>query len=244
MFPDSLFAAPRGSFGSPVLPPTVDPDASPTISVTIACQWLPYIRGALQQLLLQSTWDTDASGLELVQARVFNLIDLFQECDESVLPFSCPGDLTVSSSPYGSWAIGCSGHYSGGIGYDSDVAMCGSSWYNGVDITITLPNAINLSNVSMVYSIHPEAVETGSGLDLVFVQDLTSTPAFIGTPLVGPLPSVTFGTYNSGPSSTPVNKIRLFAASGASVTGGFVPTGAAQIGPTVRLTGTAALPPC
>lgn len=43
------------------------------------------------QLLLQSTWKTDdPATLLLAQNRVSNLIDLFQECGESVLPIACP----------------------------------------------------------------------------------------------------------------------------------------------------------
>lgn len=96
MFPDEEFAPSVGSFPSPVAPPTVDPDASPGKTVTIACQWLPFVRGALQQLLLQATWDTDAAGLALVQGRVFNLIDLFQECSSNEYPFACPADFTYA----------------------------------------------------------------------------------------------------------------------------------------------------
>lgn len=102
MYPDVDYASSRGSFERPVVPPTSDPTDSPTISVPINCQWLPYIRGALQQLLLQATWSTDSAGLLLAQERVFKLIDLFQECSPAVLPFACPYDFSVGD---GGWSI-------------------------------------------------------------------------------------------------------------------------------------------
>lgn len=94
MWPDEPFAEGRGSFLRPVLPPPFDPDATPVQTVHINCSWLPYIRGALQQLLLQATWDTDDPAvLQLAQSRAFNLINLFSECDSLTLPYSCDFDI-------------------------------------------------------------------------------------------------------------------------------------------------------
>lgn len=84
MFPNSVFNHPVGSFQSPVRPPTHDPNTEPAATVRISCEWLLYIRGALTQLLLESTWDTDAAGVDLVQQRVFNLL--------SMLSGTAPGD--------------------------------------------------------------------------------------------------------------------------------------------------------
>lgn len=78
MFQPSPFAVPVGSFQIPVEPPTVDADAAPLVYVGLNCEWMPYITGALTQLLLQSTWEVDTpEALQLVQDRVFNLINLF-----------------------------------------------------------------------------------------------------------------------------------------------------------------------
>jgi len=99
VFPDAPWAPARGSFQSPVPVPLVDPDTSPTTTVTLSCAWLPYVRGALQQLLLQATWNTDnPSVLLLAQQRAFNLIDLFQECPGGSVPFSCPFDFSRSGA--------------------------------------------------------------------------------------------------------------------------------------------------
>lgn len=96
MFPDESYADATGSFKRPVAPPIVDPDSEPTQEITISCAWLPYVRGALQQLLLQSTWNTsDPAVLALIQGRVWNLIDLFQECEETPAPFVCVSDFSV-----------------------------------------------------------------------------------------------------------------------------------------------------
>lgn len=104
MWPDEPYAPDRGSFRRPVVPPIGDPDASPGLTVTVACEWLPFIRGALQQLLLQATWDTASSStLLLTQKRAFNLISMFQECGSPVL-ISCPFDFTVPGGGDDGWA--------------------------------------------------------------------------------------------------------------------------------------------
>ena len=98
MFPDEGYAPAVPSFPSPILPPISDPGASPTKTVAINCSWLPYIRGALLQLVLQSTWRTsDPDALTLAQMRAMTLISLFDECSELVLPFSCDFDIESSA---------------------------------------------------------------------------------------------------------------------------------------------------
>jgi hypothetical protein len=102
MWQDSEYAPPRGSFERPVPPPAVDPGSAPTQTVILSCAWLPYVRGALQQLLLQATWATsDPAILLLTQERVFNLLDLFQECATPDVPFACPYDFALSDQTWG-----------------------------------------------------------------------------------------------------------------------------------------------
>lgn len=118
MFPDQEYAPARGSFQHPVLPPSTDPRDSPTKSVEINCQWLPYIRGALQQLVLQATWVPTDVGFTDIQMRAMTLISLFDECDESILPIACPYDWESALSELG-WTVfcdvphGCIGVFSG-----------------------------------------------------------------------------------------------------------------------------------
>ena len=81
---DEPFAQPKPSFNQPVVPPTVEPDSTPTIQACFSLAWLPYVLGALSQLQLQSTWDTaSAEDTLLAQNRATDLIDLFANptCD-------------------------------------------------------------------------------------------------------------------------------------------------------------------
>src|SRR5690348_11766265 len=57
MYPPGGFPAPVGSFVEPVKSPGVDPASGDLVYIGVNCAWLPYIAGALTQLLLQSTWD-------------------------------------------------------------------------------------------------------------------------------------------------------------------------------------------
>jgi len=84
MFPNSEFAHPAPSFTVPMTPPGVDPRDAPQTTVTINCAWLKYIRGALTQLLLQSSWDVAGDDLGVVQSQVWRLISLFGEVDCNV----------------------------------------------------------------------------------------------------------------------------------------------------------------
>jgi hypothetical protein len=96
VWPDQPYAAARGSFERPVPLPLTEPTDSPKLTVQVNCSWLPYIRGALQQLLLQATWSTDdPAALLLAQQRVFNLIDLFGECSGGGFAFACPYDFAL-----------------------------------------------------------------------------------------------------------------------------------------------------
>src|SRR5947208_803476 len=75
MFPDSPFAVPRGSYQRPVPLVLVDPCSEPTVTVKINREWIPYMLGALKQLVLQATWDTnDPDALWLVQQRAMLLL--------------------------------------------------------------------------------------------------------------------------------------------------------------------------
>jgi len=100
VFPDSPYAGATGTFKRPVLPPGVDPTATPSKTVTFSCNWLPYIRGALQQLLLQSTWQySSQAALDLVQAQAATLISMFDECSGGS-GYACSWDFTLSPGPW------------------------------------------------------------------------------------------------------------------------------------------------
>src|ERR1700687_1528065 len=77
MFPNGPYFHPVGSFTVPMVPPGIDPLAEPLTTVNINCTWLPYIRGALTQLLLQSTWTVSGDDLGVIQSQVWRLINAF-----------------------------------------------------------------------------------------------------------------------------------------------------------------------
>jgi len=213
MWLDQPYAQGRGSFLRPVVPPQVDPDASPTITVTLSCQWLPYVRGALKQLLLQATWQGTPADILLAQQRAFNLIDLFQECSSSVIPFACVGHLNTNSNPFGTFSIGCVGQYVPFIGYDATCGACGGSNYVGVDVRIDLGAAYDIDQVSFGYDMNRDLSNYPAGYYAVFAQALPGG-SFIGTPLyTGGVVDGSGQSYDSGIVS-PINTqiVRLFAA--------------------------------
>jgi len=78
MWPDSQFAVPVGSFSSPVPVVQNDPTQGPFFYVAVNQAWMPYIQGALLQLTLQTTWDTnDPAILNLVQQQAMALMNQF-----------------------------------------------------------------------------------------------------------------------------------------------------------------------
>jgi hypothetical protein len=78
MIPFNGYPRPYGSFSEPVAIPATEPDAGSQVCVQFGRNWLPYVLGALQQLLLQSTWIyTTKTELLEVQGSVFNLIAMF-----------------------------------------------------------------------------------------------------------------------------------------------------------------------
>jgi hypothetical protein len=138
------------------------------------------------QLLLQATWDVpDTASLLLVQERAFNLIDLFQECASSSLPFSCPYDFSASD---GGWTA---------LADDSSltpapqaVYVPGSFWQNNVQIQSgtgfqlercriekSYSPGVNVSSVVMTYDL-----VKGSTLNPGLSNDLA---CFSGGTLVG-----------------------------------------------------------
>jgi hypothetical protein len=69
--------AQQGSFVSQVTPPAADPNVEPLVCVSFAAEWLPYVVGALQQLMQPTSWaTTDPAVLSLAQERSTDLIAL------------------------------------------------------------------------------------------------------------------------------------------------------------------------
>lgn len=224
MWPDSEYAAPRGSFEIPVAPPSGDPAAAPSKTVIVACEWLPYIRGALMQLLLQATWS--GPGSDLAQQRAFNLIDLFSECPASVIPFSCPYDwaFTDPQGWYATTALGplgyspaFVGHFDGaGLGWtqtDTNDCPASTTMLSGIIIDHDyLPN-IAVTSVSFEYDL---VLGTHNDCGTPFptgVQLYNSMGSLIGNQSVGfctatPGHNTFVATFPGGVAN--VAKVRLF----------------------------------
>ncbi len=170
MYPDREYADARGSYGSPVPVPPMDPDASPTFTVSVNCFWLAYIRGALQQLLLQATWATDDPAvLLLAQQRAFTLIAMFEEC-VGILPFACSYDLTLAVGPFqitdqgvtwtpefvGQWvnAVGI-------VGLTATTTTIPGGEFNYIDCFMTFASTL-VTTVSMTYDLVKGAFNTAT----------------------------------------------------------------------------------
>src|ERR1700730_12663611 len=147
MWPDTGFAPPRGSFERPVDIPVHGPLVTPTLNVTVACEWTPYIRGALQQLLLQE-W-------------AFQLIDQFPECGGTPPPFSCPFDFQtltggadgyvhVPQAPF----VPDIGIYTPLLGWVSNASQAAGNEQQGVDIHKVFGGPVVINNAEMIYNTH------------------------------------------------------------------------------------------
>jgi len=214
VYPPSPYAKPRGSFETPVSPPGNSPTDDPKLTLSINCEWLPFIRGALKQLLLESTWNLAGSELSLgqVQGAVFDLIDLFVECEHGEIPFTCEGDFRFDEQPFGVWTFGTPayhGVYVPGAGYQSNCGVGGDgNSYCGIVITCQLDAAVNIDNIQILYDYSP-----GS-----FIGTLTNLGVFdetnsvmVGTPLTSATIEPGNGQlYNSGAFGAPSSKFSIF----------------------------------
>lgn len=181
MWPDQRYAPARGSFERPVPVPTSEPDATPTRTVSVSCQWLPYVRGALQQLLLQATWQTDDPGtLLLTQQRVFNLIDLFSEC-EGGPGLACPFDFTAGAASDGGFVPvtqagitpDTTGAFESGIGWVSTdaTAIGDGSTFNDVSIVKTFAVPIVIDDIFIEYNVSRGLITVDSPVNRLIVHD-------------------------------------------------------------------------
>jgi len=71
------FALPTSSFNQPIEPLSTEPDEGDMWTVCFNTDWLQAVLGALDQLLLPSTWIGDADAIQLAQDRSAVLKDLF-----------------------------------------------------------------------------------------------------------------------------------------------------------------------
>lgn len=144
------------NFRRPLPLPVQDPDGSPTVSVEIACSWLPYIRGALLALVLQYTWpQDDPAAVYLAQQRAMSLIAMFAECPDALPPIACDYDFTLTDGGWTPISPYSSGAYSSGVGWQSIHIDANSQAWAYLEKDLTTPNV--LTEVRLTYDA------TGSG---------------------------------------------------------------------------------
>jgi len=80
------FALPTSSFNQPVTPPSTDPDTEDQWTVCFGVAWLGVVLGALDQLLLPSTWVGDTDAIQQAQDRAALLKDMFGNPLECATP--------------------------------------------------------------------------------------------------------------------------------------------------------------
>lgn len=240
------YASPAGSFVRPVLPPVVDPDASPTRSITVSCAWLPFIRGALSQLILQSTWQGTPDQVRQAQDRAMTLISLFTECSTVEFPFACDTDLELHGpSPWGTWAANCLGVYEVLQGWVSTRAACPDCWYAGIRLDITLPALTQISDFALIYDMDFRG-HVGGCDDTIWlrVTDVDNS-ALIGTPLhESDMASGTGLTYHTGFNThgeTQHLQVLIIAAEAETVDA--LPLASCEIR-SVAISGSSSHPPC
>jgi len=216
-------------FPLPVPAITDDPLSSEDNSLCWSDAWTPAILGALKVLARPETWtgsDTDiALAMEGAQELLASIIDGCGGAAE--IPFACPGDLSASDAPWGTWTINNVGVYVVTQGYGPTLGMDGSQWYYGADVAIHFLSPINIDTVHVVYDMIKDGTTTPAN-DAIAVYDVTNA-AFLAPPvLFSGLVDGNNQAYNAGASSAPLSDMRVFVMSGTSGSS-FIPSGNMRI---------------
>jgi len=242
---DELYAPSRGSFGVPVVPPTVDCDSAPTTSLTLSCEWVPFVRGALMQLLLQATWKTDAAGLLITQQRVQTLISQLAECSGPLqVPFACNGDVSFNSSPWGHWTALHGGIWTVMHGWSQTCCFVNSDSHYALNfLQIDLDAPVVIDNMRVHYGYFQGDSDEPSDVSGMHIYDVTNG-ANIGTPItMGAMTNGIGQTYDSGPHSGSVSQIWVVNASAKKFFADPTAQGTALI-TGIDISGTSVAPPC
>ena len=133
MFPYSFVAVPTSSFNKPVPIPTTEPNEGSQVTVQFSAAWLPYVLGALQQLLLQTTWDSqDKDTIISAQSSATDLIALIGNS------INMPAVINLRVSPTNPCEL--------------QITYNGVSWIDAADISACATQAINNYNSNVVNS--------------------------------------------------------------------------------------------
>jgi microcystin-dependent protein len=136
------------SFQWPVPPPGAEPDAEPLRYLCVSEAWLPYVLGALQQLLQSSAWDTDDPAvLALTLQRADELLARTM-ADCPMIPPGTIANFGGSTCPDG-WLF-CDGSAVSRATYAALFAAIGTN-YGAGDLTTTfnLPDLAGRASIGV-----------------------------------------------------------------------------------------------
>lgn len=245
MFPDRANPPTTSSFQFPVAPPPDDAPGDPFQTVQIPCKWLPYVRGALMQLLVQATWKTD--DWTTVQNRVFNLIGAFQECGGGP-PFECDYDFSTGPSGWQPsisppWIPTNGAIWSDAIpGWGQTIQVHTDNRYRTqVDIYLFLPVPAYITAYQINYDLHKGSFDiTGESSGVVLYDELGNV-TYNGQSPSQDWPDGAFELNEELPSPTRAAVIRvIFICSSLDGTEG---GGSADITSAI-IYGLGSIPPC
>lgn len=134
MFGDSPFAEPTSSYNQSVLPVQTDPTDEPLVSIPINQSYIPYLVGAVQQLLLQAAYPSSLTPdqLNLVQSRWMDAINAIGTA-APVKPIKFPaigvdiGDVMIRQNPANPCQLQSS--------------VDGTDWCTFADFSLCIPNS-------------------------------------------------------------------------------------------------------
>jgi len=183
MEPDTGSKVLYPSFNSPLPLPVQDPDGEPSISINIACSWLPYVRGALYQLTQQWSWPQESlADRALAQARAQTLIAMFEECETPIPPIYCGYNFQVSDTGWTPVTPYTTAAYSPGNGWTGVFIDGNSKAWAYLERDIATPNT--LTHVEFTYAATADGhgpnnfagifIDDGSGLVLVTSQTIVA----------------------------------------------------------------------
>jgi len=177
------------SFRGPIPLPVQDLDGLPSRTITVPCSYLPMMRGALLQLVLQYTWpQDDPAAVLLAQQRAMTLIAALEECEGTIPPIACPYDFEFSDAGWGAVSPYTIAGYSPGNGF-------ASQFFDGEDKSFVFINhfltGVNtITHIEVTYSAEADGsgannqitLQVNNGIGLVPV---VTTTVFEGTHVIG-----------------------------------------------------------
>lgn len=107
MWPERFLPTPVGSFVESVVPPTTDPSDEPLVCVSFNASWLPYVLGALSQLMNPASWETpDDNALQTTLSAATELLFMVGQggnCVTYELRFTAACGLEFSTDGGTTW---------------------------------------------------------------------------------------------------------------------------------------------